>query len=242
MGPTSSPPSSTVTLLSCLDLAGADNTNHRSPISSVESLSPISLRYRHLPFLHLTRVETLDDDFLSGNDDDAHSLFGPNQIAPILIFSSSSHSTSKLGFNGTYGTRVSEIVRSSLTFKAEKFTIFYDRARGRDGDGERPLLFPSLLSDLKVETLQATVMQFQKFVVLIVLVFLPMLVSGDRENTMQLGLREQHYFSLSPNKQAEKEQENNKQQQRRLNSKHSLEAFFSSKRRVPNASDPLHNR
>ncbi|CAN6539839.1 unnamed protein product [Malus baccata var. baccata] len=84
-------------------------------------------------------------------------------------------------------------------------------------------------------------MQFQKFVVLIVLVFLPMLVSGDKENTMQLGLRNQHYSLSSPNKQAEKEQENNKQQ-RRLNSKHSFEAFFSSKRRVPNASDPLHNR
>ncbi|KAM1304753.1 hypothetical protein ACFX2I_022107 [Malus domestica] len=41
------------------------------------------------------------------------------------------------GFNGTDGTRVSEIVRSSLTFKAAKFTIFYDRARGRDGNGER---------------------------------------------------------------------------------------------------------
>ncbi|KAB2625340.1 hypothetical protein D8674_017000 [Pyrus ussuriensis x Pyrus communis] len=60
----------------------------------------------------------------------------PTTIAPILIFSSSSHSTSKLRFNGTYGTRVSEIVRSSLTFKAKKFTISDDRARGRDGNGE----------------------------------------------------------------------------------------------------------
>ncbi|KAM1171781.1 hypothetical protein ACFXTH_022110 [Malus domestica] len=54
--------------------------------------------------------------------------------APILIFSSFSHSTSKLGFNGTYGTSVYEIVRSSLTFKAEKFIISDDRAKGRDGD------------------------------------------------------------------------------------------------------------
>ncbi|KAB2625284.1 hypothetical protein D8674_016944 [Pyrus ussuriensis x Pyrus communis] len=71
----------------CLDLAGVGNTNHRSPGSAAESPSLISLRNRHRPFLHLTRVRTLDDDFFSGDDDDS----------PILIFSSSSHSTSKLG-------------------------------------------------------------------------------------------------------------------------------------------------
>ncbi|KAM2984268.1 hypothetical protein FF2_010096 [Malus domestica] len=91
--------SSLKSLISCLDLFGADNTNHRSSRSPTESSSPISLRCRHRPFLHLTRVETLDDDFFSGDDDDARSLFGPNQISPILIFSSSPHSTSKLGFN-----------------------------------------------------------------------------------------------------------------------------------------------
>ncbi|XP_068302806.1 uncharacterized protein [Pyrus communis] len=122
--------------ISCLDLAGIGNTNHHSPRSPAESLSVISLHRRHRPFLHLTRVGTLDDDFFSGDDDDACSLFCPNQIAPILIFSSYFYSTSKLGFNGTYRTRVSEIVRSSLTFKAEKFTISDDKARGRDGDGE----------------------------------------------------------------------------------------------------------
>ncbi|CAN6557716.1 unnamed protein product [Malus baccata var. baccata] len=119
-------------LLSCLDLAGTGNTNHRSPKSPTESPSPISPRHRHCPFLHLTHIKTLDDDFFSSNDDNARSLF-----APILIFSSSSsHSTSKLGFIGTYGTRVSEIVRSSLTFKTEKFIISNDITRGRDGDGE----------------------------------------------------------------------------------------------------------
>ncbi|KAM1494860.1 hypothetical protein ACFX14_029205 [Malus domestica] len=115
MGPTSSPPSSTATLLS----------NPSSPASTSLALA--------IPTTALPDLQP-NDDFFSINDDDVHSLFDPNWIAPILIFSSSSHS--KLGFNGTYGTRVSEIVRSSLTFKAEKFTIFYDRARGRDGDGE----------------------------------------------------------------------------------------------------------
>ncbi|CAN6722477.1 unnamed protein product [Malus baccata var. baccata] len=125
-------------LIFCLDLVGAGNTNHHSHISPAESHSPISLCRRHRPFLHLTRVGTLDDDFFSGDDDDTRSLFGfgPNRIVQILIFSSFSHSTSKLRFNGTYETRVSEIVCSSLMFKAEKFTISDDRARGRDSDGE----------------------------------------------------------------------------------------------------------
>ncbi|KAB2602757.1 hypothetical protein D8674_003762 [Pyrus ussuriensis x Pyrus communis] len=109
MGPTSSPPSSTVTLFS----------NPSSPASTSLVLA--------IP------TTTLLDLY---DDDNAHSLFDPNWIALILIFSSSSHSTSKLRFNGTYKTRISEIVRSSLTFKAEKFTISNDRAKGKDGDGE----------------------------------------------------------------------------------------------------------
>ncbi|KAM1342984.1 hypothetical protein PS2_007144 [Malus domestica] len=165
MGPTSSPPSSTATLLSnpsspastllalaiptnalpdlqpsplLRSLSAADTAHfYTSPMSDPllhllpESPSPISLRRRHRPFLHLTHVGTLVDNFFSGDDDNAHSFF-----APILIFSSSSHSTSKLGFIGTYGTRVSKIVRYSLTFKAEKFTISDDIARGRDGNRE----------------------------------------------------------------------------------------------------------
>ncbi|KAM1013106.1 hypothetical protein FF1_043084 [Malus domestica] len=72
-----------------------------------------------------------------------------------------------------------------------------------------------------------------------------MLASGDKESTMQLDVQKLNYSTASPNK-LPGEQENNKQQppqqQHRLNPKHSLEVFFSSKRRVPNASDPLHNR
>ncbi|CAN6696704.1 unnamed protein product [Malus baccata var. baccata] len=118
-------------LISCLDLASAGNTNHRFPRSPAESPSSISFRHRHRPFLHVTRIGTLDNNFFSDDDDDARSLFGP-----IRIFSSSSHSISKLGFNRTYGTKVSEIMHSSLTFKVKKFTISDDRARGRDGDRE----------------------------------------------------------------------------------------------------------
>ncbi|KAB2635979.1 hypothetical protein D8674_026513 [Pyrus ussuriensis x Pyrus communis] len=98
-------------LISCLDLVGAGNTNHCSPKSSAESPSLISLCYRHRPFLHLTRVGTLDNDFFSGDDDDAHSLFGPNPHFLLLL---SLH----------------------LQIRAEKFTISDDRASGRDGNEE----------------------------------------------------------------------------------------------------------
>ncbi|XP_057534915.1 uncharacterized protein LOC130813172 [Amaranthus tricolor] len=61
-------------LLSRVDIA-ANNQNINNPSS--DSLSPSSVRHRrHRPFLHLTRVGTLDDDFFSGDDDDDHrSLF-----------------------------------------------------------------------------------------------------------------------------------------------------------------------
>ncbi|KAL6133414.1 hypothetical protein ACLB2K_065649 [Fragaria x ananassa] len=92
-------------LLSRLDLAAARS-------------SP-TLRRRHPPFLHLTRVGTLEDDFFSGDDDDSrsgNSLFGSHRKAPVFIFSHSS--SSKLGFNGS---RISDMARSGLSFKAEQF-------------------------------------------------------------------------------------------------------------------------
>ncbi|KAM2281612.1 hypothetical protein ACFX1S_042186 [Malus domestica] len=52
--------------LSCLDLVGVGNTNHRSLRCPAKSPSPFSLRHRHRLFLHLTHVGTLDDDFFSG--------------------------------------------------------------------------------------------------------------------------------------------------------------------------------
>ncbi|XP_024188363.1 LOW QUALITY PROTEIN: uncharacterized protein LOC112192735 [Rosa chinensis] len=108
-------------LLSRLDLA-ANPTSSRSP-------SPLrSPRRRHRPFLQLTRVGTLDEDFFSGeDDDDSRALFGSTRKAPIFIFS---HFTSKLGFNGT---RVSDMARSGLSFKADQFTISNEKATHRDG-------------------------------------------------------------------------------------------------------------
>uniref|UniRef100_F6GZW1 Uncharacterized protein n=1 Tax=Vitis vinifera TaxID=29760 RepID=F6GZW1_VITVI len=69
----------------------------------------------------------------------------------------------------------------------------------------------------------------QKFMVL---VFLSLLVFGQKEEAMDVGTNGE-----SPGIQEKQQQ---KQQQQRL--RHSLDVFLSSKRRVPNASDPLHNR
>ncbi|XP_074268858.1 uncharacterized protein LOC141592162 [Silene latifolia] len=44
------------------------------------------LRHRHRPFLHLTRVGTLDDDFFSSDDDDDRHLFGSHAPPPNASF------------------------------------------------------------------------------------------------------------------------------------------------------------
>lgn len=85
-------------------------------------------------------------------------------------------------------------------------------------------------------------MQFQQRV-LLVLVFLSMLVSGNKENatttsTRAVGVHNQLKYT-SPNLQVKQQEVEEKKS---LRHHHSFEAFFASKRKVPNASDPLHNR
>lgn len=70
---------------------------------------------------------------------------------------------------------------------------------------------------------------FQK---LLILIFLFLAVSGDNNNTMLVGINK---------KSAPKLQQKNQQGQR-VNKNNSFDVYFSSKRRVPNASDPVHNR
>ncbi|XP_057438305.1 uncharacterized protein LOC130730338 [Lotus japonicus] len=107
-------------LLSRLDLAGNGNGNsnrphdHHSP-----SHSP-----RRRPFLHLTRVGTLDDDFFSGDDDDGRSLFGSSPKPPL---NATLLALGPFRFSDPVaddGVRVSGVVRPGTTFKAE----------GLDGD------------------------------------------------------------------------------------------------------------
>ncbi|OAY22995.1 hypothetical protein MANES_18G043100v8 [Manihot esculenta] len=67
----------------------------------------------------------------------------------------------------------------------------------------------------------------QKLIVVILVSLL--VVSGQKEETL--------VFNNTDNQQPIRQE---KQQRQRL--RHSFDVFFSSKRKVPNASDPLHNR
>lgn len=70
---------------------------------------------------------------------------------------------------------------------------------------------------------------FQK---LIIIIFLSLIVCGEKEETLVVGINDK-----SPTMQARQRQ---KQKQGSL--RNSFDSFISSKRKVPNASDPLHNR
>ncbi|KAI4349138.1 hypothetical protein L6164_009771 [Bauhinia variegata] len=122
-------------LLSHLDLSG--NGNRHRPGSPEDPSPPALRRHRRRPFLHLTRVGTLDDDFFSGDDDDGRTLFGTNRKAPINgSFLSLGPFNLKSGFSDLVidnGIRVYEVVRPGITFKAEGLSSTDDR----DSDDEK---------------------------------------------------------------------------------------------------------
>lgn len=98
--------------------------------------------------------------------------------------------------------------------------------------GDIPALLALSLSSYK--------MQFQQRV-LLVLVFLSMLVCGNKEKATRARARAVgvHNQLKYPSQVKQQEVEEKKRLRRHH---HSFEAFFASKRKVPNASDPLHNR
>ncbi|KDP29134.1 hypothetical protein JCGZ_16523 [Jatropha curcas] len=116
-------------LLSRLDLAG----HHVHPYPHPHHRLP-PRRHRR-PFLHLTRVGTLDDDFFSGDDDTDRSLFGPNSKLPpngssVILYDF--HPS--LGFSDFLidnGIKIPETVRSGIQFKVESVLIdSNDKDRG----------------------------------------------------------------------------------------------------------------
>ncbi|CAK9147377.1 unnamed protein product [Ilex paraguariensis] len=129
-------------LLSRLDISGRshfpqrDHHNHH-----------LLRQRRRRPFLHLSRVGTLDDDFFSGDDDYDRSLFGsnpkPHLNGSFLILNP------KLGFPNDItdnGIRFSEIVRSGVSFKAPEQSVYSEvlnethdvgREEAEGNDGER---------------------------------------------------------------------------------------------------------
>ncbi|KAB1199553.1 hypothetical protein CJ030_MR0G020323 [Morella rubra] len=112
-------------LLSRLDLAGTHGNRHR--LSSPED-SPAALhRRRRRPFLHLTRVGTLDDDFFSGDDEDDRSPFGSNRKPSLngsFVILNNFHP--ELGFSNPIiynGINIPEIVRTGITFRADSLYL-----------------------------------------------------------------------------------------------------------------------
>ncbi|GAB4856676.1 hypothetical protein Ancab_014591 [Ancistrocladus abbreviatus] len=111
-------------LLSRLDIAGK---NLHSSDSSLPGHHFATARHHHhhhhrrRPFLHLTRVGTLDEDFFSGDDDDDRSIFGNHRKAKVNgSFLALSSFDSKLGFSKFVvdnGIRFSEVVRTGTSFK-----------------------------------------------------------------------------------------------------------------------------
>ncbi|CAI0472339.1 unnamed protein product [Linum tenue] len=125
-------------LLSRLDLAG-HHLHHQDP-NTIHNHNPRFHRRPHhrRPFLHLTRVGTLDDDFFSGDDDSDRSLFGPNRKIPPNA-SSVILNNFQLGFGFSQfvvdnGIRVPEIVRYGVQFKADSLRFDDSRAEEIDYD------------------------------------------------------------------------------------------------------------
>uniref|UniRef100_A0A5B7AEX4 Transmembrane protein n=1 Tax=Davidia involucrata TaxID=16924 RepID=A0A5B7AEX4_DAVIN len=124
-------------LLSRLDISGK-NLYSSSSEPLVHHHHHQRRRHRR-PFLHLTRVGTLDDEFFSGDEDNDRSLFGANPKAqPNGSFVILNNFDSKLGFSNLVtdnGIRVSEIVRSGFSFKAPEGSLQSVEGEWNDDEG-----------------------------------------------------------------------------------------------------------
>ncbi|XP_020213419.1 uncharacterized protein LOC109797712 [Cajanus cajan] len=110
-------------LLSRLDLAGNTNAHGHGHGHDLPSPNAAHALRRRRPFLHLTRVGTLDDDFFSGDDDDARSLFGsiakPPANATLLALHPFPATSAFSDLLSDDGIRVSEVVRSGTSFNTD---------------------------------------------------------------------------------------------------------------------------
>ena len=125
-------------LLSRIDLAGNANYQHRQRSPQYHP-SPAALRRRR-PFLHLTRVGTLDDDFFSGDDDDGRTLFGSNFKSPVngsaVAFGPFALDSGFSDLVADNGVRVLEVVRTGFMLKAEDPSIDGEKEKEEDVDAD----------------------------------------------------------------------------------------------------------
>uniref|UniRef100_A0A2P2L2N8 Uncharacterized protein MANES_08G008600 n=1 Tax=Rhizophora mucronata TaxID=61149 RepID=A0A2P2L2N8_RHIMU len=122
-------------LLSRLDLAGHQLQLQHRRHHHLDNRIP----RRRRPFLHLTRVGTLDADFFSGDDDAGRSLFGPYRKLPAnvssVIFNNFDSAFGFSDFVVDNGVKVSEVVHSGVQFKARDRLIHDRDEETSDYDG-----------------------------------------------------------------------------------------------------------
>ncbi|XP_022143705.1 uncharacterized protein LOC111013548 [Momordica charantia] len=123
-------------------LSRLDPPDSRSPAGSSQDSSTSTRRRRRRPFLHLTRVGTLDEDFFSGDGDEDRSLFGANKnFSPNRSFVMFNDFDSVLGFSDSVvdsGVSVSEVVRPGVAFRlrAEIASLAVDNDSAEDQEEE----------------------------------------------------------------------------------------------------------
>lgn len=78
----------------------------------------------------------------------------------------------------------------------------------------------------------------------VMIIFLLTFLVFGHKNTTVIAMNKNKMVMLSQTQQKPQQQQQQQEEEERQEQslKHSVEVFFSSKRRVPNASDPLHNR
>ncbi|XP_031285762.1 uncharacterized protein LOC116144460 [Pistacia vera] len=157
-------------------LSRLDFSDHHSSTRRLHLHHPHH-HHRRRPFLHLTRVGTLDDDFFSGDDDLDRPMFNPLLKKPVngtlVIFS---NFDPNLGFSYEIvdnGIKISEIVRHGVTFKMsgsleksfDKEELRYDDDSEQEGaqngqEMERILDFQMLIKGLELGRRDVTALFF----------------------------------------------------------------------------------
>nr|XP_043623522.1 uncharacterized protein LOC122595248 [Erigeron canadensis] len=128
-------------------------------------------RQRHRPFLQLTRVGTLDDDFFSGDEELDHRFFGGNFIKPqlnatLLILDSFDPQFGFSNFVSDNGIRVLETVKSSakMSFKTikivEKLENISGSVRNDDGLSQNETDFDFLLKRFDLDHQDASTLVY----------------------------------------------------------------------------------
>ncbi|KAL8152818.1 hypothetical protein V2J09_010578 [Rumex salicifolius] len=112
-------------LLSRLDVAGKNlpAPTESSSLAGAGHAFAAARHRRRRPFLHLTRVGTLDDDFFSGDDDNDRSIFGSYRKAQVNgSFLALSDFNFRMGFSNFVvdnGIKYPEVVKTGVSFKLD---------------------------------------------------------------------------------------------------------------------------